>query len=58
MTFDHVPQLLEDGTAPSGDPQYDALPRPIKDVYTLEQWLWLSDREKGGLIQTETEPEF
>lgn len=58
MILDHVPQLLEDGTPASGNAAYDALPRCIKDLHTLEQWLWLSDREKGTLITTETEPEF
>lgn len=36
---------------------YDALPRGIKDRYTFQQYLWLSDVEKGRLEQTETEPE-
>ncbi|HEY8359098.1 MAG TPA: hypothetical protein VIL30_16705 [Ramlibacter sp.] len=53
-----IPDLLPDGTPATGNPQYDALPRAIKDIHTLEQWLWLSDGEKGCLVQTETEPEF
>lgn len=36
---------------------YNALPECIKAMYTLEQYLWLSDTEKGRLMQTETEPE-
>lgn len=41
----------------TGNAGYDALPRGVKDLYTLQQWLWLSDDEKGRLVQTETEPE-
>lgn len=36
---------------------YDALPESIKALYTFEQYLWLSDDQKGRLEQTETEPE-
>ena len=36
---------------------YDQLPESIKALYTPTQYLWLSDAEKGRLIQTETEPE-
>lgn len=37
--------------------EYDALPEPIRMLYTYEQYLWLSDGQKADLIQTETEPE-
>lgn len=37
--------------------EYDALPESIRMVYSYEQYLWLSDREKAHLIQAETEPE-
>ena len=37
--------------------QYEELPESIKHTLTPTQWLWLSDAEKGRLIQTETEPE-
>ena len=36
---------------------YDELPECIKALYTLDQYLWLSDEEKGRLLQQETEPE-
>ncbi len=36
---------------------YDELPTSIKALYTPEQYLWLSDDEKGRLEQTETGPE-
>ena len=37
--------------------EYNALPEAIRLLYTWEQYLWLSDDEKGRLLQTETEPE-
>ena len=37
--------------------EYLALPEAIKSLYTWEQYLWLSDDEKGRLLQTDTEPE-
>jgi hypothetical protein len=36
---------------------YLALPEAIRTVYTFEQYLWLSDREKAVLVQAETEPD-
>lgn len=36
---------------------YDALPESVKQNYSLLQYLWLSDEEKGRLLRTETEPE-
>lgn len=36
---------------------YDQLPVPVKVLYTRQQWLWLSDGGKAGLIQRECEPE-
>lgn len=41
----------------TGNAEYDALPEAIKNLYTLQQYLWLSDAEKARLMQTETEPE-
>jgi hypothetical protein len=40
------------------DDPYEALPRAVKDLYTREQWLWLSDNEKATLVQRETECEY
>lgn len=37
--------------------EYDALPEPIRMLYSFEQYLWLSDDQKAHLIQVETEPE-
>lgn len=39
-------------------PDYDNLPEPIKQLYTPEQYAWLSDAEKATLEQRETEPEW
>lgn len=36
---------------------YKNLPACIQALYTRTQYLWLSDEEKAGLIQAETEPE-
>jgi hypothetical protein len=37
---------------------YQALPEAIRALYSFEQYLWLSDAEKLGLIQSETEPDW
>jgi hypothetical protein len=37
--------------------EYEALPEPIKHYYSWVQYQWLSDSEKGRLIERETEPE-
>lgn len=44
-------------TEATGHAPYDTLPESIKMRYSLQQFLWLSDDEKGRLIQTECEPE-
>jgi hypothetical protein len=36
---------------------YDQLPEPVKLMYSREQWVWLSDKEKRGLVVRECEPE-
>lgn len=42
-------------STPTAD--YERLPDAIKALYTWEQYQWLSDDEKGRLVQTECEPE-
>lgn len=37
---------------------YATLPAFIRAAYSEKEWMWLSDREKGRLIQNETEPEW
>ena len=36
---------------------YDELPEAIRALYSYEQYLWLSEAEKGRLQQIETEPD-
>jgi hypothetical protein len=36
---------------------YDLLPQSIRDLYSPEQYRWLSDAEKARLLQSETEPD-
>lgn len=49
----------DDSSIPTHQPDpYDQLPECIQQYYTREQYLWLSDDEKGRLEQTETEPEW
>jgi len=37
---------------------YDKLPTPIQGRYSEKEYLWLSDREKANLIETECLPEY
>lgn len=37
--------------------EYEALPEDIRQLYTYEQYLWLSGAEKARIVQAETEPE-
>lgn len=48
--------LLPNQAAEEDD--YDRLPEPIKLSYTRQEYLWLSDEEKAGLITLECEPEW
>lgn len=36
---------------------YQALPEAIRHTLAPKEWAWLSDAEKAGLVQHETEPE-
>ena len=49
--------LLPTTSADSADP-YNQLPECLQQYYSREQYMWLSDAEKGCLEQTETEPEW
>lgn len=52
-------QTSSDDRAPvSGNADYDALPVAIRCALPVKNWLWLSDREKAHLEQTETEPDW
>lgn len=41
--------------APAG---YAALPESIKAIYSVKEWLWLTDVQKAQLVRRETEPEW
>jgi hypothetical protein len=45
-------------TSVDSDDPYNQLPECLQQYYTREQYMWLSDAEKGRLEQTETEPEW
>lgn len=40
-----------------GEDEYARLPRSLQLAYTREEYLWLSDNEKGTLAQRECEPD-
>ena len=40
------------------DDDYNALPEPLKNTYSRDEYLWLSDREKQTLVQRECEPDW
>lgn len=42
----------------TGMREYDELPDSIKAVHSPQEYLWLSDAQKGRLMQDETEPEW
>jgi hypothetical protein len=48
-------KVLADALLPK---DYQELPDMIRASYSPQEWLWLSDREKAMLIQTETEPDI
>ena len=37
---------------------YEQLPEAIRQYYSLQEYLWLSDGQKANLMQEETEPEW
>jgi hypothetical protein len=41
---------------PSED--YDSLPEVVKQYYSLNEYLWLTEEQKAKLVQTETEPDW
>jgi len=38
-------------------PEYDALPASIKLIYSAEEYAWLTDEQREGLMERETCPE-
>lgn len=58
MTATPYTEDPEDPHPRSGNADYDALPVSVKDRHSFESWQWLSESDKGVLVQAETEPEF
>lgn len=54
----YIPTPLADALAEAGHDEYDALPEPIKEIYSRKEYLWLTDEQKAGLIDQECEPEW
>lgn len=52
-----VDALTQSLAASSDKDPYELLPICVRQYYSREAWLWLSDQQKNELIQTETEPE-
>lgn len=48
---------MDESLATASDP-YDQLPEAIRQYYSRNEYLWLSDDQKAHLIETETEPEW
>ena len=42
---------------PTSD-EYEALPECVRQYYSRTEYLWLTDRQKAGLLQAETEPDY
>lgn len=49
-------QLLKQILEPESE--YSQLPQAIRDTFSEREYLFMSDREKAALTQTETEPEI
>jgi hypothetical protein len=54
----YIPTPLADALSEAGQDDYAALPEPIKEIYTRQEYLWLSDEQKASLIDQECEPEW
>lgn len=58
MAAAYIPTPLADALSEAGQDEYAALPEPIKEIYTRQEYLWLSDEQKANLIDQECEPEW
>lgn len=38
--------------------EYDDLPEAVRQYYSLNEYLWLTEHQKQLLLQDETEPEW
>lgn len=50
-------ELLDEIAGTGGRDAYDVLPKSIQCLYSREEWLWFSDREKADLVTNECMPE-
>ena len=41
----------------STNDDYEALPECIRQYYSRQEYLWLSDQQKQDLLRAETEPD-
>ena len=60
MSFDFEKWLKGPEPAPTEfqvHPGYDDLPVPIKELYTAEEYTWLSNQDRESLIERECTPE-
>ena len=58
MAAAYIPTPLADALSEAGQDEYAALPEPIKEIYTRQEYLWLSDEQKANLIDQECDPEW
>lgn len=42
----------------SGNNDYDALPEPIKMLFSLKEYLWLGETERARVIERECYPDY
>lgn len=47
-----------DESSRNGSDSYDQLPECIRQYYSRNEYLWLSDDQKAQLIEQECEPEW
>ena len=43
---------------PDPSSEYDELPEAVRQYYSYNEFLWLTDDQKQRLLQDETEPEW
>lgn len=50
--------LISDPRLDPDNDDYACLPESIKSIYSRQEYLWLSEKQKADLIQQECEPEW
>lgn len=51
-------RTIADVERETGNDDYAKLPECVQQYYSREEFLWLSEEQKAGLIQAECEPEW